>query len=88
MAALGALPPDEEPRATTHIAEMIMIIERLIASGHAYVAEGHVLFAVASDPDYGKLSGHSAEELLAGAVSGQFSVIRVGGDGEHMPLGL
>ena len=47
MAALGALPPDQEPRATAHIAEMIMIIQRLIASGHAYAAEGHVLFAVA-----------------------------------------
>jgi cysteinyl-tRNA synthetase len=67
MAALGALPPDQEPRATAHIAEMIMIIERLIASGHAYAAEGHVLFAVASDPDYGKLSGRSHDELLAGA---------------------
>src|ERR1700710_1510814 len=67
MAALGALPPDEEPRATGHIAEMIMIIQRLIASGHAYAAEGHVLFAVASDADYGKLSGRSQEELLAGA---------------------
>jgi cysteinyl-tRNA synthetase len=67
MAALGALPPDEEPRATAHIAEMIMIIERLIASGHAYAAEGHVLFAVASDADYGKLSGRSQDELLAGA---------------------
>jgi cysteinyl-tRNA synthetase len=67
MAALGALPPDEEPRATAHIAEMIMIIERLIASGHAYAAEGHVLFAVASDASYGKLSGRSQDELLAGA---------------------
>ena len=67
MADLGALPPDEEPRATAHIAEMIMIIQRLIVSGHAYAAEGHVLFAVASDPDYGKLSGRSQEELLAGA---------------------
>ena len=67
MAALGTLPPDEEPRATAHIPEMIMIIERLIASGHAYAADGHVLFAVASDPDYGKLSGRSADELLAGA---------------------
>lgn len=67
MAALGALPPDQEPRATAHIAEMIMIIDRLIASGHAYAAEGHVLFAVASDPDYGKLSGRSQDELLAGA---------------------
>jgi cysteinyl-tRNA synthetase len=67
MAALGALPPDEEPRATAHIAEMIMIIQRLIASGHAYEAQGHVLFAVTSDPSYGKLSGRSQEELLAGA---------------------
>jgi cysteinyl-tRNA synthetase len=67
MAALGALPPDEEPRATAHIPEMIMIIQRLIASGHAYAAEGHVLFAVASDPDYGKLSGRSQDELRAGA---------------------
>ncbi len=67
MAALGALPPDIEPRATEHIAEMIVLIERLIASGHAYPAEGHVLFSVASDPDYGKLSGRSPDELLAGA---------------------
>jgi cysteinyl-tRNA synthetase len=67
MAALGALPPDQEPRATAHIAEMIQIIERLIASGHAYAAAGHVLFAVNSDPNYGKLSGRSHEELLAGA---------------------
>ena len=67
MAALGALPPDQEPRATAHIAEMIMIIQRLIASGHAYAAEGHVLFAVGSDPSYGKLSGRSQDELLAGA---------------------
>jgi cysteinyl-tRNA synthetase len=67
MAALGALPPDEEPRATGHIAEMIALIERLIAGGHAYAAEGHVLFAVASFPDYGRLSGRSPAELLAGA---------------------
>jgi cysteinyl-tRNA synthetase len=67
MAALGNLPPDEEPRATAHITEMIFIIERLIASGYAYAAEGHVLFAVGSDPEYGKLSGRSPDELLAGA---------------------
>jgi cysteinyl-tRNA synthetase len=67
MAALGALPPDQEPRATAHIAEMVMIIERLIESGHAYAAEGHVLFAVASDASYGSLSGRSQDELLAGA---------------------
>ena len=67
MAALGALPPDQEPRATAHIPEMIMIIERLIASNHAYAAEGHVLFAVASDASYGTLSGRDQDELLAGA---------------------
>lgn len=67
MAALGALPPDEEPRATAHILEMIAIIERLIATGHAYVAERHVLFSVASFAAYGRLSGRSRDELLAGA---------------------
>ena len=67
MAALGALPPDIEPRATAHIADMIAIIERLIAAGHAYAAEGHVLFAVGSFPEYGRLSGRSTDELLAGA---------------------
>jgi cysteinyl-tRNA synthetase len=67
MAALGALLPDVEPRATDHIAEMIELNRRLIANGNAYEAEGHVLFSVASDPDYGKLSGHSPDELLAGA---------------------
>jgi cysteinyl-tRNA synthetase len=67
MAALGALPPDQEPRATAHIAEMIMMIQRLIASGHAYAADSHVLFAVASNPSYGELSGRSQDELLAGA---------------------
>jgi len=67
IAQLNALPPDVEPRATGHIKEMIQIIERLIASGHAYAAEGHVLFAVATDPGYGKLSGHTPDELLAGA---------------------
>ncbi|MBN9508840.1 MAG: cysteine--tRNA ligase [Alphaproteobacteria bacterium] len=67
MAALNALPPDEEPRATAHIPQMITLITRLIGSGHAYVAEGHVLFAVARYPDYGRLSGRSREELLAGA---------------------
>jgi cysteinyl-tRNA synthetase len=67
MAALHVLPPDIEPRATAHIPEMIEIIQRLIAGGHAYVAEGHVLFAVSSDADYGKFSGRSPEDLLAGA---------------------
>ena len=67
MAALNTLPPDEEPRATSHVAEMVAVIERLIAAGHAYEAEGHVLFAVRSYTRYGHLSGRSPEELLAGA---------------------
>lgn len=67
MAALGVLPPDIEPRATGTIPEMIALIEKLIAGGHAYAAEGHVLFAVASFAEYGKLSGRSPDELLAGA---------------------
>ena len=67
LAAMGNLPPDIEPRATEHVAEMIVIAERLIASGHAYAAEGHVLFAVPSFAAYGKFSGRSPDELLAGA---------------------
>ena len=67
IAALGVLPPSVEPRATQHIAGMIVIIERLIASGHAYVADGHVLFDVPSMPDYGQLSRRSLDEMLAGA---------------------
>lgn len=67
MAALGNLPPDVEPTATGHIAEMIALTEKLIARGHAYAAEGHVLFSVGSFADYGKLSGRNQDELLAGA---------------------
>ena len=67
MAALGTLPPDVEPRATDHIPEMIALIEALLARGHAYVADGHVLFEVASMPDYGRLSGRNRDELIAGA---------------------
>ncbi len=67
MAALGALDPDLEPRATEHIAEMIEMIERLIEKGHAYAADGEVLFHVPSMPDYGRLSRHSRDELIAGA---------------------
>jgi cysteinyl-tRNA synthetase len=67
MAALGALPPDIEPRATQHVAQMIGMVERLIAAGHAYAADGHVLFNVPSMPDYGRLSGHSRDALIAGA---------------------
>ncbi|WP_421995442.1 cysteine--tRNA ligase [Roseococcus sp.] len=67
MAALGNIPPDVEPTATGHIAEMIALIEKLIANGNAYAAEGHVLFSVGSFADYGKLSGRNQDELLAGA---------------------
>jgi cysteinyl-tRNA synthetase len=67
MAALGTLPPDVEPRCTGHLPQMIAMIEKLIATGHAYAAQGHVLFRVASWPDYGKLSRRSRDELLAGA---------------------
>ncbi|HEX4889175.1 MAG TPA: cysteine--tRNA ligase, partial [Alphaproteobacteria bacterium] len=67
MAALNALPPDVEPRATGHIAQMIAMIESLIARGHAYAADGHVLFHVPSMPDYGRLSGRNVKEMLAGA---------------------
>ena len=67
MAALNCAPPDIEPRATASIPEMIALIERLIAGGHAYEAEGHVLFSVASYPEYGHLSGRTPDEMLAGA---------------------
>ncbi len=66
-AALGVLPPVVEPRATQHIPQMIAMIETLIAQGHAYPAEGHVLFHVPSFPAYGRLSGRSQDEMLAGA---------------------
>ncbi len=64
---LNALPPDVEPRATEHIGEMIAMIRILIERGHAYEAQGHVLFSVASDADYGKLSNRSRDEMIAGA---------------------
>lgn len=67
MAALGALPPDREPRATAHIPQMVAMIERLIAAGHAYAAEGHVLFGVPSWSDYGRLSRRPRDEQIAGA---------------------
>jgi cysteinyl-tRNA synthetase len=67
MAAIGNLPPDIEPCATAHISEMIGLIERLIEAGHAYAADGHVLFSVRSFPQYGALSGRTPEDLLAGA---------------------
>jgi len=67
MAALSALTPDITPHATEHVDDMIAIIETLIEKGHAYAAEGHVLFAVQSMEDYGKLSKRSLEDMLAGA---------------------
>jgi len=67
MDALGALRPDLEPRATAYIAPMIAMIETLIARGHAYEAEGHVLFDVRSYPAYGALSGRSVDDMIAGA---------------------
>src|SRR6185437_13811445 len=63
VAALGCLPPTVEPRATEHIEEMKALIERLVKSGSAYVAEDHVLFHVASMKDYGKLSNRSLDEM-------------------------
>ena len=67
LAALGVPRPDVVPLATAHVAEMIAMIERLIAAGHAYAAEGHVLFDVPSWPDYGRLSGRPMDEMIAGA---------------------
>ncbi len=67
MEALGTLRPDVEPRATLHIANMIAMIEELISGGHAYEAEGHVLFAVDSYAAYGRLSGRSVKDMIAGA---------------------
>jgi cysteinyl-tRNA synthetase len=67
IAALNTLPPTVEPYATDHIPQMIAMIERLIESGHAYEAEGHVLFHVPSMQDYGRLSGRNMEDMIAGA---------------------
>ncbi len=70
MAALGVsgdFAPDIEPAATAHMPQMIAMIERLIGDGHAYAAEGHVLFAVASFDGYGKLSRRDPDDMLAGA---------------------
>src|SRR6188508_3254522 len=67
VAALGTLPPTYEPRATEYIrnpqasTDMIRLIQKLVANGHAYAAEGHVLFDVPSMPDYGKLANRSLD---------------------------
>ncbi len=67
LAALGVTPPSLVPRATAHVPQMIAMIEALIAAGHAYAAEGHVLFDVPSWPDYGKLSRRPMDDMIAGA---------------------
>ena len=67
VAALGCLPPDVEPRATQHVAEMQAMIQRLLDKEHAYEADGHVLFSVPSMPNYGRLSRRNRDELIAGA---------------------
>jgi cysteinyl-tRNA synthetase len=67
MAALGCLRPSVEPKATEHIPQMIAMIETLIAKGHAYEAQGHVLFAVQTDKHYGCLSRRSVDDMVAGA---------------------
>jgi len=67
MARLGADAPDVAPHATAHIPQIIAMSQRLIESGHAYAAEGHVLFDVSSYPAYGALSGRSTDDMIAGA---------------------
>jgi len=67
MKRLGALPPDVEPRATQYVGQMVAMIARLVGNGHAYAADGHVLFSVPSMPDYGRLSRKPRDELIAGA---------------------
>jgi len=67
MGALGVIPPDIAPHATQEIPAMVAMIERLIETGNAYAAEGHVLFSVPSDPDYGVLSKRDRDAMIAGA---------------------
>ena len=67
MAKLGVQSPDIAPKATAHIAAIVAMCARLIEAGHAYAAEGHVLFDVASYREYGQLSGRSVDDMIAGA---------------------
>ena len=67
MGALGVRPPDIAPHATAEIGPMVEMIKTLVDKGHAYTAEGHVLFAVATDPDYGLLSRRDHDAMIAGA---------------------
>tara|TARA_B110000977_G_scaffold37875_1_gene50953 strand:- start:4620 stop:5972 length:1353 start_codon:yes stop_codon:yes gene_type:complete len=91
MQALNNLPPTIVPYATQHIPEMIDMISRLVTKEHAYESEGHVLFAVQSMADYGKLSGRSLDDMLAGArvevasykkYAGDFVLWKPSADGE------
>ena len=67
MGALGVLPPDIEPRATQHVAQMVSMFSDLVDKGFAYEADGHVLFDVAANPEYGMLSKRDLREMIAGA---------------------
>ena len=67
MGALGVRPPDIAPRATENVGAMIEMIARMVETGHAYEADGHVLFHVPSDPDYGALGQRDREAMIAGA---------------------
>jgi len=80
MNALNCLDPSIVPYATAHISEMINMVQRLVDKGHAYAAEGHVLFAVESMADYGALSGRSLEDMMAGARVEVASYKRYAGD--------
>ena len=80
MAALNCLDPSIIPYATAHVPEMINMIERLMNKGHAYAAEGNVLFAVESMENYGELSGRSLDDMLAGARVEVASYKRFAGD--------
>ena len=80
MAALNCQLPTKEPHATAHIKQMVVMIEKLIANGHAYVSEGHVLFSVSSYKNYGALSGRKLEDLIAGARVEVESYKREAGD--------
>ncbi|WP_445354575.1 cysteine--tRNA ligase [Microbulbifer sp. EKSA008] len=91
MAALNNLEPDIVPYATQHLPEMIAMIESLLEKGHAYAAEGHVLFAVESMQEYGQLSKRSLDDMLAGArvevapykkYAGDFVLWKPSADGE------
>jgi cysteinyl-tRNA synthetase len=67
IAALGVQPPEVEPKATEHVAEMIALVESLVARGFAYVVDGDVYFEIRTFPPYGRLSGKNLDDLLAGA---------------------